>query len=69
MNGYPHGKHSYQKAGAKYGHGSEALRGAKKLYDSENDSPYYNDGNNVSAKHSVMFLLHKGMLFSAKCVY
>jgi len=56
VNSYPHSKHPYQKPGAKYQHGPEAIAASKKLYDSENDDPYYYYGNDVSAKHRVVFV-------------
>jgi hypothetical protein len=46
MNGYPHSKHAYQKTGAKYQHGPEALSATKQLYGNENNHPHANDADN-----------------------
>ena len=51
VNGYPHGKHTYHKTSAKYRHGPETRTAAKKPYNSEDDRPYYNNADDVSAEH------------------
>ena len=53
MHSYPHGKHAYQKTGAEYKHGPEALCTAKKLYNNQDERPYYNDRNDISAQHGM----------------